>query len=194
MRTRLLTAVLGLSVVSLFGVPAQASFDRGLIASLYDQDGRGVHQARSKPRSARKARKGRRAGRSSRRQRYARGSGRRAVRVARRGGGASRSCLKPSARALLNRIESRFGPVRVVSTCRPGAVIAGSGKPSKHRYGLAVDFDAGSRKGAIVNWLRANHKSGGTMTYAHMSHVHVDIGQRFVSLGSGRRGGRRSRR
>jgi uncharacterized protein YcbK (DUF882 family) len=76
--------------------------------------------------------------------------------------------------------------VKVISTCRPGAVIAGSGKPSKHRYGLAVDFDAGSRKQAIVNWLIANHRSGGTMTYARMSHIHVDIGPRFVSLGSRR--------
>ena len=105
-------------------------------------------------------------------------------------GGASRSCLQPQARALLNRIESQFGPVSIISTCRPGAVIATTGKPSKHRYGLAIDFDAGSRKGAIVNWLMANHHSGGTMTYRNMSHIHVDIGPRFVSLNanSGRRG------
>ncbi len=102
-------------------------------------------------------------------------------------GGASRSCLQPQARALLNRIESQFGAVSIVSTCRPGAVIATSGKPSKHRYGLAIDFNAGSRKGAIVNWLRANHHSGGTMTYANMSHIHVDIGHRFVSLNAGGR-------
>lgn len=105
-------------------------------------------------------------------------------------GGTSRSCLQPQARALLNRIESQFGAVSIVSTCRPGAVIATSGKPSKHRYGLAIDFDAGSRKGAIVNWLIKNHHSGGTMTYRGMGHIHVDIGPRFVSLGanSGRRG------
>jgi len=99
-------------------------------------------------------------------------------------GGTSRSCLQPQARALLNRIESQFGSVSIVSTCRPGAVIATSGKPSKHRNGLAIDFDAGSRKGAIVNWLVKNHHSGGTMTYRNMSHIHVDIGQRFVSLGA----------
>jgi uncharacterized protein YcbK (DUF882 family) len=105
-------------------------------------------------------------------------------------GGTSRSCLQPQARALLNRIESQFGSVSIVSTCRPGAVIATSGKPSKHRYGLAIDFNAGSRKGAIVNWLIKNHHSGGTMTYRGMDHIHVDIGYRFVSLGanSGRRG------
>jgi uncharacterized protein YcbK (DUF882 family) len=105
------------------------------------------------------------------------------------GGGASRGCLQASARALLGRIEQQFGTVRVISTCRPGARIAGSGKPSKHGFGLAVDFDAGGRKGAIVSWLRANHHSGGTMTYARMSHIHVDIGPHFVSLGAG--GGRK---
>lgn len=99
-------------------------------------------------------------------------------------GGTSRSCLQPQARALLNRIESQFGSVSLVSTCRAGAVIATSGKPSKHRYGLAIDFDAGARKGAIVNWLIKNHHSGGTMTYRDMSHIHVDIGARFVSLGA----------
>lgn len=103
------------------------------------------------------------------------------------GGGTSRGCLTSEARALLARIESRFGPVQIVSTCRPGAVIAGSGKPSKHRYGQAIDFNAGSRKGAIVSWLIQNHHSGGTMTYAGMNHIHVDIGYRFVKLNHGGR-------
>ncbi len=98
--------------------------------------------------------------------------------------GTSRSCLTSEARSLLNRIESQFGAVSVVSTCRPGAVIATSGKPSKHRHGQAIDFEAGSRKGAIVKWLIANHRSGGTMTYRDMSHIHVDVGYRFVKLGA----------
>lgn len=109
------------------------------------------------------------------------------TRVARRsnsGGGASRGCLTAAARGLLNRIESKFGPVSIVSTCRPGAVIATTGKPSKHRNGQAIDFDAGSRKGAIVQWLIANHHSGGTMTYRDMGHIHVDVGYRFVKLGA----------
>lgn len=106
------------------------------------------------------------------------------------GGGSSRSCLTSEARNLLGRIESQFGPVSVISTCRPGAVIATSGKPSKHRSGQAVDFEAGSRKQEIVQWLIANHHSGGTMTYRDMSHIHVDIGYHFVQLGanSGHRG------
>jgi hypothetical protein len=98
-----------------------------------------------------------------------------------------RACLKAAARELLTRIESQFGPMRIVSTCRPGARIAGTGLISKHATGEAVDFDAGSRKGDVVRWLIANHKSGGTMTYAGMSHIHVDIGYHFVALNSGRR-------
>lgn len=107
------------------------------------------------------------------------------------GGGAStsRSCLTSSARGLLNRIEARFGKVQIVSTCRPGAKIRGSGKRSKHASGEAIDFNAPKgKKSDIVRWLIANHRSGGTMTYPGMNHIHVDVGYRFVSLA-----GRRSR-
>jgi Peptidase M15 len=96
-----------------------------------------------------------------------------------------RGCLKPTARALLDRIEAQFGPMQLVSTCRPGARIAGSGRISKHASGEAIDFNAGRRKGDVVRWLIANHKSGGTMTYAGMGHIHVDVGQHFVALNSG---------
>ena len=99
---------------------------------------------------------------------------------------APRTCLTPAARALLDRIEQKFGPVKVVSTCRPGATIAGTGHPSRHASGNAVDFDAGSRRAAILEWLIANHRRGGTMTYAGMDHIHVDIGPHFVSLAGGR--------
>jgi len=93
-----------------------------------------------------------------------------------------RACLKPEARALLDRIEAEFGPMEIVSTCRPGARIAGTGRISKHATGEAIDFNAGSRKRVVVQWLIANHKAGGTMTYADMSHIHVDVGAHFVAL------------
>jgi Bacterial SH3 domain len=96
-----------------------------------------------------------------------------------------RSCLTPAAHALLDRIERKFGAVQLVSTCRPGAIIAGTGRPSRHASGNAIDFKAGGRKAAIVAWLLANHRSGGTMTYARMDHIHVDIGPYFVSLANG---------
>ncbi len=95
---------------------------------------------------------------------------------------APRDCLTPAARALLARIEEQFGPVQVISTCRPGATIAGTGRVSRHASGNAVDFNAGSRKAEIVAWLIANHHDGGTMTYADMDHIHVDIGPHFVSI------------
>jgi hypothetical protein len=103
----------------------------------------------------------------------------------RQGGSAtSRGCLKASARALLDRIETHFGKMQIISTCRPGAVIAGTGRRSKHASGEAIDFNAGGRKAEVVRWLIANHKSGGTMTYRGMSHIHVDVGYHFVSLNS----------
>jgi hypothetical protein len=101
--------------------------------------------------------------------------------------GAPRKCLTSAVREVLDKIEARFGPVKVISTCRPGARIAGSGRISRHASGNAVDFEAGSRKGAIIDWLITNHKTGGTMTYADMSHIHVDVGQHFVSLAGGRK-------
>jgi hypothetical protein len=116
-------------------------------------------------------------------------------RQAKHRGGGSRRGLTPAALALLEKIESKFGPVSVISGYRPGARIAGSGRVSRHASGNAIDFEAGSRKGAIVTWLIANHHSGGTMTYGGMSHIHADIGPHFVSLGSGsgRSGYKRSR-
>jgi hypothetical protein len=98
---------------------------------------------------------------------------------------APRTCLTPPARALLGRIEEKFGPVKLVSTCRPGATIAGSGRPSRHASGNAIDFDADRRKAEIINWLIANHHDGGTMTYAGMDHIHIDIGPHFVSIAGG---------
>ena len=109
------------------------------------------------------------------------------------GAGTSRSCLTSAARGILERIESKFGRMQIISTCRPGATIAGSGRPSRHASGNAIDFDAGSKKSAVINWLTANHHSGGTMTYPDMDHVHVDIGSHFVSLAGGRREASRSR-
>ena len=99
--------------------------------------------------------------------------------------GVSRGCLTPGARALLGRIESQFGAVQIISTCRPGARIAGSGRISRHASGNAVDFNAGGRKGGDRALADRQPQSGGTMTYAGMSHIHVDIGPRFVALNSG---------
>ena len=97
-------------------------------------------------------------------------------------GGSSRSCLTGEARALLNSIENKFGRVQIVSTCRPGARIATSGRPSKHASGQAIDFRVPGKKKQVVNWLINNHGDGGTMTYSDMDHIHVDVGYHFVAL------------
>lgn len=86
----------------------------------------------------------------------------------------SRSCLTPQTRALLGRLEARFGRQHVISTCRPGAVIAGTGRPSQHRYGKAVDFRPNGNRGAILAWLRAN-TPGAVITY-NSGHIHFDTG------------------
>jgi uncharacterized protein YcbK (DUF882 family) len=100
---------------------------------------------------------------------------------ARSGASTDRGCLTSAAKGLLARIEAKFGRVQIVSTCRPGAVIAGSGRPSMHRYGMAIDFKT-SQKAAVVRWLAANNR-GGTMTYPNSDHIHADVGRyHFVSL------------
>lgn len=101
------------------------------------------------------------------------------------GGDSTRTCLKPSARALLGRIEAHFGRVQLVSTCRRGARIRGTGKLSKHATGEAIDFKVpGRNKAEVIRWLKANHHGGGIMTYRNFNHIHVDVGHRFVRLGA----------
>lgn len=170
---------------------AEARVDNGPVLSLYGADQGPV--AKSGMSRNFKAKANRYAKGKVKSKHYAKSAtGKRSARSGRRAkgqifaqaSGTSRTCLTSDARALLNRIEANFGPVSIISTCRPGAVIATSGKPSKHGSGQAIDFDAGGRKGAIVQWLIANHHSGGTMTYRDMSHIHVDVGYRFVKLGA----------
>jgi hypothetical protein len=91
-------------------------------------------------------------------------------------------CLTSEARNLLARIRSKFNNVDIVSTCRPGAKIAGTNSPSKHASGQAIDFRVPGRKAEVVRWLIANDRMGGIMTYSDMDHIHVDVGQRFVAL------------
>jgi Peptidase M15 len=204
---RFLTVALGVALCSLATAANARPNDFPTVHSdaySYDFGGNDDSRPSARPRGNRQsARRGNRrstAGRSQRRygnvqpHRRQASQNNRDTSVGQRGitsyarGGASRTCLTPAARALLGRIEAQFGSVQVISTCRPGARIAGTGRISRHASGNAVDFNAGGRKGAIVRWLIANHRSGGTMTYAGMGHIHVDIGPRFVSLNSG--GGR----
>ncbi len=183
------TAVAAIFAMALAGTAAEARTESSTGASAYGSVATSSAKKKSY-KSASKSRSSKKYGYKSKSKRRYASSGKRKRGLSGRSlvsyssGGSSRSCLQSSARALLNRIESRFGAVEIISTCRAGATIATSGKPSKHRYGLAIDFSAGGRKAAVVQWLLANHHSGGTMTYRDMSHIHVDIGGRFVSLGA----------
>jgi peptidase M15-like protein len=89
------------------------------------------------------------------------------------------SCLPGSVKAKLAQIRAKFGPVRIVSTHRPGARIAGSGKRSYHASCRAVDFHAPRGKyRQVVAWLKRSH-SGGVGTYScGMNHIHIDNGPR----------------
>lgn len=94
------------------------------------------------------------------------------------------SCLTGEMKALLGQIQATFGPLHIVSTCRPGATIRGTRKPSYHRYGRAVDFTVPRAiKAAVVKWL-IRLRAGGVMTYRNFGHIHVDTGPFFVRLGA----------
>lgn len=175
-----LAALMGLA----FAPAAEARrIDDGYVFRLhppvtnYERDGRKYQKARHVSKSGRK---GRYSSRKSSKRRYA--SGKSGRRHSHAGSGVSRSCLTGAARALLGRIENQFGTVQIISTCRPGARIATTGKISKHASGQAIDFRVPGRKAQVLRWLIANHKSGGTMTYSDMDHIHVDVGYRFVAL------------
>lgn len=180
-------AVSAAMLMTAVAAPASASPSPGFATGGMFGHAYGSRYAQPKVKSSYKKSSYKASKKSGKKRYYGKKRSKRSYKVSSRrsyGGGASRSCLKASARALLSRIESRFGRVQVISTCRKGATIRGSGKPSKHRYGLAVDFKAPGRKGAIVSWLRKNHSGGGTMTYSNHGHIHVDIGYRFVKLGA----------
>lgn len=104
----------------------------------------------------------------------------------------SRSCLTGDTRAVLSRLEARIGKVQIVSTCRPGATIRGTGRQSKHAIGRAVDFNT-RRKGEAIAFLRSQGVF--VMTYCGMSHVHFNTGQSGTSFcGKGYVSARKKRR
>lgn len=104
----------------------------------------------------------------------------------------SRSCLTSDTRAVLSRLEARVGKVQVVSTCRPGAKIAGTNRQSKHAIGRAVDFNT-RRKGEAIAFLRSQGVF--VMTYCNLSHVHFNTGQSGTSFcGKGYVSARKKRR
>lgn len=94
--------------------------------------------------------------------------------------GSSTSCLPGVLRQRLAQIRAKFGRVRVISTFRRGARIAGTNHRSFHASCRAVDFAPPRGKyRAVVAWLKANH-GGGVGTYScAMHHIHLDNGPRI---------------
>ena len=90
---------------------------------------------------------------------------------------AGRNCLPGSIKSILSQIESRYGRVRVISTFRRGARIAGSGRRSYHASCRAVDFHPPRGKyRAVLSYLKSNFR-GGIGTYrCRMRHIHIDNG------------------
>lgn len=89
----------------------------------------------------------------------------------------SRACLPGSVKAALSQLDSQFGRIQVISTHRPGARIAGSGRISLHASCRAADFrPPPGRYRAVVAYLR-NNFGGEVITYRGPN-AHIHIGDR----------------
>jgi uncharacterized protein YcbK (DUF882 family) len=109
----------------------------------------------------------------------------------------SRACLPASLKNALASVESHYGAVRVISTHRPGAFIAGTRHPSLHATCRAVDFHpAPGTYGQVLAYVRS-HWKGGIGTYSGLSHhIHLDVGsakQWHTHIPGGRLAGDRPR-
>ena len=100
------------------------------------------------------------------------------------------SCLPAAIRTALADVQSRFGPVTVVSAHRPGARMGG-GHMSHHANCQAADFrPAPGTYAAVAGHLRQNWH-GGLGTYSS-GHIHIDTGPNYQWHGGG--GRKRARR
>lgn len=87
----------------------------------------------------------------------------------------------PSAvRAKLRQIEKKFGRIYILSSCRKGATVKKTGRPSMHRYCRAVDFKPSRNYWKVARYLKATWK-GGVGTYSTerggkniTKHIHID--------------------
>jgi len=72
-------------------------------------------------------------------------------------------------------VESKFGKIRILSSCRPGATVRKTGRPSMHRYCRAVDFNPPRRKYRQVARYLKTTWGGGVGTYSgRFNHIHID--------------------
>ncbi len=150
---------------------------------------RATHRSASKSRHThRRSRKHSRSDASFRRHRMNLGAmatthTRRAHAPARTSGGvrwsASQGCLNASLRGVIYQVASKFGSVRVNSTCRSSARNrrAGGARRSHHLSGNAVDFRVSGNVRAVSAYLRSHGSVGGIKHYGG-GRFHIDTGQR----------------
>ena len=75
----------------------------------------------------------------------------------------------------LRSVESKFGKIRIISSCRPGATVIKTGRPSMHRYCRAVDFNPPRGKYRQVARYLKTTWGGGVGTYSgRFNHIHID--------------------
>jgi uncharacterized protein YcbK (DUF882 family) len=75
----------------------------------------------------------------------------------------------------LRELESMFGKIRIISSCRKGARVRKTGRPSMHSYCRAVDFiPPRGYYWKVAIWLKLTW-SGGVGTYSgRFNHIHID--------------------
>ena len=72
-------------------------------------------------------------------------------------------------------VESKFGKIRISSSCRPGATVRKTGRPSMHRYCRAGDFNPPRGKYRQVARYLKTTWGGGVGTYSgRFNHIHID--------------------
>lgn len=103
---------------------------------------------------------------------------------------ATPGCLPAVLKSALARVRAACGQAQVVSTHRPGARIAGTGRRSYHASCRAVDFNAphGCALKVLAGW------PGGLGVYSGgMRHLHLDNGPRVRFAHGGGRGAAKTR-
>ena len=144
--------------------------------------------SKRKARRVRHAKKSRRSKASYRRHRMSLGattaSHSRKIRRRSRGGGgvswsASSRCLNGTLRSVIYQVASRYGSLRVNSTCRSRSRNrrVGGARRSHHLTGNAVDFRVFGNVGAVASFLRSHGSIGGYKHYGG-GLFHIDTGPR----------------
>ena len=87
----------------------------------------------------------------------------------------STSCLPKVLKLRLKQIREKFGPIKIISTFRRGALMPGKRKLSRHAQCRAVDFMVRD-KWAVYRWLKRNHIGGIGVYSGRCNHIHIDNG------------------